>query len=326
MGDLLSSIRILVVDDYEGWRDQVRLLLQARPEWEIISEASDGLEAVQKARELKPCLILLDIGIPSLNGIEAAKRIRQVSPRSRIIFLSQANSLDVVQAALSTGAQGYVHKLRVQSDLLPAIREVLRDRRFVSSSLQLTDILVAKPLQRHELLFFSDDTVFLYAFTRFIADALDAGNSAIVLVTKSHQEMLHQRLKAEHIDVDGAIRQGTLISLDSDDTFAKFMAGGSPDPIQYHENFRSLIDAAFKAATAEHPRVACCGEGTGHLCAAGKTAAALRLEQACSSIAKRQNVNMLCAFPSSCLHNEEDKDLLKSICAEHSAVHYEGNR
>jgi hypothetical protein len=234
-------------------------------------------------------------------------------------------SPDVVQVALSTDAEGYVRKTDVHSDLLPAIDAVLRGKQFVSGSVrgyEDTEIPEVRTSHRHELLFFPDDKTLLDSFTLFIATALRAGDAAFLLFTKSHQEMLHQRLKAEHIDVDGAIRQRTFISLDFEDSFAKFMAGDSPDPIQYHENFRSLIDAAYKAATAEHPRVACCGEGTGYLCAEGKTAAALRLEQVCSSIAKRQNVDMLCAFPSSCLRTEEDKDLLKSICREHSAVHY----
>src|SRR5437879_13077569 len=82
---LPPSIRILIADDYEGWRRQVRLLFQARPEWQVIDEASDGSEAVQKAEELKPDLILLDIGLPKLNGIEAALRIRQLSPSSKIL-------------------------------------------------------------------------------------------------------------------------------------------------------------------------------------------------------------------------------------------------
>jgi Response regulator receiver domain len=88
---LSSSIRVLVVDDFENWRRQVRLVLQARPEWQVISDASDGLEAVQKAQDLKPEIILL--GLPKLNGIEAARRIRQRSPSSKIIFLSQNSNL-----------------------------------------------------------------------------------------------------------------------------------------------------------------------------------------------------------------------------------------
>jgi len=93
----LSSIRTLIADDYAEWRRQVRLLLQARPEWQVIAEASDGSEAIQKAEELKPDLILLDISLPELNGIEAARRIRQLSPSSKIVFLSQNNDRDVVE-------------------------------------------------------------------------------------------------------------------------------------------------------------------------------------------------------------------------------------
>jgi len=130
---LSTSIRILLADDFRGWRLQNRLLLQARPEWQVIAEASDGSEAVQKAEELKPDLILLDIGLPKLNGIEAALLIRQVSPRSKILFLSLHNSLDVVQAALSAGARGYVHKTNAQSELLPAVDAVLRGEQYVSS-------------------------------------------------------------------------------------------------------------------------------------------------------------------------------------------------
>jgi two-component system nitrate/nitrite response regulator NarL len=132
--DALSSIRILVVDDYKDWRNQVRLLLQARPELQIVCEASDGLVAVQKAEELQPDLTLLDIGLPKVDGIEAARQIRQVSPTSKIVFLSADNSLDVVQVALITGAQGYVYKALAQSDLLPAIVAVLHGGEFVSNT------------------------------------------------------------------------------------------------------------------------------------------------------------------------------------------------
>ena len=116
----LSCSSILVADDFEGWRRQVRSLFRARPEWQVIAEASDGSEAVQKAEDLKPDLIVLDIGLPKLNGIKAATRICQVSPSSKIVFLSQNHDLDVVRAALGTGALGYVLKSNAQSELLPA--------------------------------------------------------------------------------------------------------------------------------------------------------------------------------------------------------------
>ncbi len=130
----MASTRILITDDYTDWRRQVRIVLQARPEWQVIYEASDGLEAVGKARDLKPDIILLDIGLPKLNGIEAARQMRQVSPSSKIIFLSQNNNLDIVRAALGTGALGYVRKIDARRELLPAVDAVLRDEQFISSS------------------------------------------------------------------------------------------------------------------------------------------------------------------------------------------------
>src|SRR5271168_1648497 len=122
---MTQTARIILVDDFKPWRRLVASLLKDNPDWEVIFEASDGLEAVQKAEELKPDLIVLDIGLPKLNGIEAARRIRQLSPSSRIIFLTQDNSVDAVQEALSTGALGYVYKIDARSALLPAVDAVL---------------------------------------------------------------------------------------------------------------------------------------------------------------------------------------------------------
>ncbi len=133
---LSTSIRILLADDFKDWRRYARLLIQARPEWQVIAEASEGSEAVQKAGELKPDLILLDIGLPKLNGIEAARQMRQLSPGSKIIFVSQNNDLDVVRAALGTGALGFVLKMDAGRELLSAMDAVLRDDQFVSSNLE----------------------------------------------------------------------------------------------------------------------------------------------------------------------------------------------
>src|SRR4029077_12629929 len=201
-----SSIRILMADDFEGWRRQARSLLQARPEWQIVAEASDGSEAIQKAEELKPDLIVLDIGLPKLNGIEAARRIRQLSPSSKILFLSQNNDLDVVRAALGT-AQGYVYKTDFRRDFLPAIEAVLRGQQFVSSSFRVSEFTESageKATHRHEVQFYSDDTVLLDSFTRFIASALKSGRTAIAIITESHRSGLVSRLKAQGLDVDAA--------------------------------------------------------------------------------------------------------------------------
>ena len=267
---------------------------------------------------------MLDIGLPKLNGIEAARRIRQHSPKSKIIFLSQENSLDIVQEALSTGAQGYVYKARAQSDLLPAIDAVLRGIQFSPSMFRgymPTDTIRAKAPHRHEVQFYSDDAVFLDSFTRFIAAALKAGNAAIVVVTKTHRASLLQRLKAEGVDIDSAIQQGTYISLDAADTLSTIIVNGLPDAARFFEGISGLIKAASRAAKAEHPRVAFCGERVGLLWAEGKTDAAIRLEQLLNDLAKTHEVDILCAYPWRSLDSEEDEHAFRSICAEHSAVY-----
>ena len=134
-----SLIRVLVVDDNEPFRRFVRATLSTKPELKVVSEASDGLEAVQKAVELQPALIVLDIGLPGLNGLEAARRIRKLSPRSTILFLSQESSPDIVQEALCLGGLGYVIKSNAAVDLLIAVEAVLRNEQFVSSALKAVD-------------------------------------------------------------------------------------------------------------------------------------------------------------------------------------------
>jgi len=130
-----SSIRVLVVDDYEPFRRVVCSRLESRPDLEVIGEASDGLEAVEKAEVLKRDLILLDIGLPSLNGIEAAQRISRLIPTASILFVSQISDADVVQEALRNGAKGYVWKPDAGIDLMLAIEVALRGAHFVSSKL-----------------------------------------------------------------------------------------------------------------------------------------------------------------------------------------------
>jgi DNA-binding NarL/FixJ family response regulator len=100
--------------------------LEKQPELQIIGEVTDGLEAVQKGEELRPDLVLLDIGLPHLDGIEAARRLRRLSPQSKIIFVSQWSSADLVQEAFNVGAQGYVSKMDVGGKLLTAINAILR--------------------------------------------------------------------------------------------------------------------------------------------------------------------------------------------------------
>ena len=296
-------LRILVVEDYAPFRNLICTTLQ-RHEFQIV-EAGDGAEAVQKAEERQPDLVLLDINLPKLNGFEVAKRIRKLVPHARLLFMSQESSPDIVRKAFSVGANGYIHKPGAGTDLQPAIDAVLSGQRFVSSSIAFAEPADAAAPRRHEILFCSDDAASIEGCARFIAAALNAGDAALVLGTESHRPRLLQRLRTQGADIDGAIDRGTYRSFDADE---------APDRDRFLEAINGVRQAAARSGTA-HPRVAFCGERAGRLWAAGRTAEAAELEQFCNELA--QDVDILCIYP---VPYTKDDQALAHICAEHTAA------
>jgi DNA-binding NarL/FixJ family response regulator len=139
---------ILLVDDAPGFREMARVILEPRDDLRLVGEAEDGLDAVQMAQQLRPDLILLDIGLPRLNGIEVARRVAAVSPASKILVLSQESSRAVVSRAFEVGALGYVVKSHAGRELLSAINKVLDGEKFVSSGVggsRMADVISAIP-------------------------------------------------------------------------------------------------------------------------------------------------------------------------------------
>ena len=292
---------------------------------QLVGEVSDGLQAVRTAEELQPDLVVLDIGLPSLNGIEVARRIRKLSPRSKILFVSQESSADLVREALGTGAHGYVVKTDAGRELLEGVSAVLRGEQFVGKRFSGQDFIGGSQLpqnmkiaRRHDVGFYSDDAGLLDDLTQFIEAALRAGNSAIVVATESHRDSLLSRLHAHGVDIAAAIEQGRYISVDVAEALSTFMVNDLPDPVRFLTLLRDLIVPAAEAA--EGHRVAVFGECVDLLSEQGKADAVIRLERLWNEISKSYDVDILCGYHHGAIQGGMDSHVFQRICAEHSAV------
>jgi DNA-binding response OmpR family regulator len=310
----LPSHGILVVEDFEPFRRFICSELQKRVEFRV-TEASDGLAAVRKTEEQQPDLILLDIGLPNLDGLEVTRRVRKLPAPPRILFITQESSPEVVRECLRLGALGYVHKPRAGSDLLPAVDAVLGGKRFVSSTLEFSESTDA---YRHEVVFCSGDEILLDALASFIANVLNAGNAAIVLVTQSHRDSLLQRLNTRGVNVAVAIQRGTLVLWDVRDALSTFMVDDWPDAVRLSTTLEDLIRGVPKGLAGERRRVVTCGECAPALWADGKVEAAIHVEHLWNEVTRGYGVDTLCVYPS-CAGPEDDLSF-QLLCAEHTAV------
>jgi DNA-binding NarL/FixJ family response regulator len=130
----MSIFRILIADDHEIVRHGIRALIENHPGWEVCGEAVDGRDAVQKARELRPDLALLDVGMPNLNGLDAARRILDIAPQTRVLILTMHESEQVVREVLEVGARGFLLKSDAARDLVSAVQALQRRTTFFTSS------------------------------------------------------------------------------------------------------------------------------------------------------------------------------------------------
>jgi len=334
-----AILRVLIVDDFEPWRRFLRSTLQKLPQLRIIGEESDGLSALQSAEQLKPDLILLDIGLPKVNGIEAARRIRELSPNSKILFASASRSWDIVEAALATGAGGYIVKTDAGKELLPAVDAILRGKQFVSASLAGNN--AAHPTDghsrdyfepdaplpprniriRHEVDFYPDDTAFVNGFSGVIEAALSVGTAVIVIATDSHHKQILNRFRKNAVDVDAAIEKGSYLSVSAAEAVETIMAHEMPDAARCSSLVGDLVTTVGKAATVRGARVAICGECAPILLTEGNVDAAIRLEHLWDETTREHDADTLCGYLWSAFPEGESNSIFRRICAEHSAIH-----
>ena len=290
--------------------------------WRVAAEAADGAEAFHLLSVERPDLILLDVELATINGIETAKRIREADPDSRILFMSAHRSWDIAEIALATGARAYILKSDAGRELLPALEAVDGGDWFISGA------LVGRVRQRtksardtaivhsHEAAFCATHQMQLDLLARFAEAALADGKTVIAATAASRRAAFDANLRARGVDVDLVLRRGRYIPLDVDEMLSRFMVDGRPDEARFWKAGISLLARAAQA-NGGHPRVAACGEGCGTLAADGKMEAAIKLEHLWDGFARACNVDVFCSY-SAAIAGSDAGD---RIAAEHSAVH-----
>jgi DNA-binding NarL/FixJ family response regulator len=315
---LTARHRVLVVEDHEPFRRVICELLQQREDLLIVGEAADGVDAICQAEALRPDVVMLDIGLPMLSGMEVAGRIRAKVPDAKLMFVTNESSLDVVEQAFRRGAHGYVYKPRAERDVFPVLEAIIGGGRFVSGGLERIARGDSLASHRHGVLFCSSDSVLVGAFTRFIAGVLHEGNAVIVLVTEAHDQSLRRSLQASHVDLALAIRQGRYVAVNISELLAGVMVNGWPDPTRFMNAAGDLVTEAARRATDHHAKVAACGECSATVWAQGHVEAAIQLEHLWDQIGTSRQTDILCAYPLTT--REASLQAVRSLCAQHTGV------
>ena len=313
----MAPLKILVAEDFRAFREFVCSQLHRRTDVHVVA-VDDGLAAVQAAADLRPDLVLLDIGLPTMNGLEAARQIRAQSPASKVVFLTQESAPEFVEAALDLGVDGYIIKTRAHDYMLPVVETMLAGRAGGDERLRAAR---SSPdgRHRHHAHCFADDSALLASAERFVLATLAAQDAAIVAMTRPHLDALRGGLRRRQATIDRAIEQGTLVTIDANDTVHTLTADSGVDWDILKAGWIEVLAAAGAATGQPRPRVASFSETGALLIAAGHVETAMRLEAIAEDLVARDlpTLEITCVYPM--LPPAHDSSFTR-ICAAHSLM------
>jgi len=319
------SYRVLVVDDFEPWRRHIASALGESSRWQIVGEASDGSEAIEKAADLRPDLILLDVGLPTVNGIEAARRMLARDPNLKILFVSEHQSWEIAEAALCTGARGYICKSDSGRELAPAMDAVIDGGRFVAERfggrVQTRVHGASANGHRHEAVYYSSDELLLEHWASIAEDALKAGATFILVGSDARRSRLDAMLEARGLNIARAVRDGRYVSASVPEVVSKWMVDGLLDETRFWTAATSIMLAASRASTADPSQVVACGECAPSLCAQGDGEAAIRLEELWEEVAATYHLDVFCSYTADSCRCDDADDLISRIRETHTAIY-----
>ena len=315
--------RVLVVDDYEPWRRHVAAELDKSDRWEIVGELEDGVEAVREAKALKPDIILIDIGLKTLNGVEAARQILADDPTARILILTGQNSPDIADAALAAGARGYLIKHEAGGKLLLAMEAVVAGARFLSPGLPAEVLDRSRTpgtrTHRHEAVFRSDAAGLVDDYARFAEAALAGRQPVVVVAPRDRLDKLRQRLESHGVPVARHVRDGSYVTLEMD--LETLMPDGRCDEDTIRRSAAEIVAIATRNAEPDR-RVAMCGEVAPQLWRNDRADATIRIERIWDEIARSLGIDLFCGYLVDAARvAEQEYGVFRDVCAAHGTVH-----
>lgn len=330
----VSHDTVLLVEDHKQFRTYIRDLLEEHQNLRIVGEAEDGVTAVDRCLELQPDFVLLDIGLPKLNGFQVARRIRQSAPGSRIVFLTQESSAEMAHEALSLGAAAYVIKAHTAGDLIPALLAARDGRSFVSPAVRGFDSLLHPVLSNansgspdaspssssysHQLHFYNDHLSFLVGLSSYVEGVLNAGKAFLAVLLPEDNRDLIRSLRSRGINTEEVIARRRLVLMDSSGLSAQYLVNGRLDSAGAWSGSVSLVEMM----KSNNPGIAICagGQWAPVLLAQGNQEAALQIERIWDRIARLYNVEVFCAYVTGSSQNALEIPLYRQVSAIHSLV------
>lgn len=315
---------VLVVDDYEPWRRRVCAELEKGSRWRVSGEVADGESAVREARAGRPDVIVLDIALPGLNGVEAARRILAENPGARILFLTGQSSSDIAGAALEIGAAGYLLKIDAGGRLQLAVETVAAGARYISPSLagRVVDVTrqsSGSAVHRHAAVFHVDESPLVDDYVRFAEASLADGQVVIGVADHARLLKIAERLEARGVALDVAVREGRYRAIDMAPEFAALVRDGRAD---YESVLRSALAVLAQAASSSERGVAVFGEMAPLAWKEGYVEAALTLERAWDEAVRRTGAAVLCGYViDGARVADNGYAVFRDVCGVHADVH-----
>jgi CheY-like chemotaxis protein len=320
----MSSVEVLIVDDQPRFRRMVRSLIESQPEYRVCGEAGDGIDAVEKVRQLHPDLVLMDINMPRMDGLEATRIIRRESPDCNVVIVTQNDASVAREQARIVDANGFVTKSDLIRDLLSEIGRVVMEN---NSSLDETKnaaangepwcgLLTGAAPRDHIVQLYQDQQFLNRAVCRFAAAAIANGEGVILVPTIAHWDAFRPRLESEGVDVKAAEKRGQLTIVDADNLLPTFMVDGMPDSPVFLGLAANVVSQA--RGDGRYPKVRWWGEMVNILWERGDVAASMNLEDLFDQLAHAQDISIFCSFSMDNFNGDVHARMLPRLSENHS--------